>query len=158
MLIFFEEKSMPKLLAALLCAVPVLSQAQIYKWVDAKGVTHYSDNKYAAGNAPVVELRRNSAPSAVLPANVTWQERDAEFRRLQQHKLMAPAIAHASSCRRQAKLLPRNAIEEQYHCHCAEYLRGRRHGWRVCRAGTDDASRPRFHAGLPAKKQQQGDL
>jgi hypothetical protein len=82
---------MPKLLAALLCALPALGQAQIYKWVDAKGVTHYSDNQYDAGNAPVIELKRNSAPPAVLPAGVTWQERDAEFRRLQQHKLMAPA-------------------------------------------------------------------
>lgn len=82
---------MPKLLAALLCAMPLLSQAQIYKWVDAKGVTHYSDNKYEAGATPVIELKPNGAPSPVLEAGVNWQQRDAEFRRKQQHKLMAPA-------------------------------------------------------------------
>lgn len=81
---------MPKLLTSLLCALPLLAQAQVYKWVDAQGVVHYSDNKFSAGDAPVTEIRRNGPPSPVLPAGVSWQERDAEFRRKQQHKLMAP--------------------------------------------------------------------
>jgi len=93
---------MLKLLAALLCAMPLLGQAQIYKWVDAKGVLHYSDNKYDAGNAPVVELKQNGGPSPVLPAGVTWQERDTEFRRKQQHKLMAPAYRPRSSAQHSA--------------------------------------------------------
>ncbi|WP_373988404.1 DUF4124 domain-containing protein [Duganella sp. BuS-21] len=93
---------MPKLPTFLLCALPLLAQAQIYKWVDAKGVVHYSDNKFAAGDMPVTEIRPNGAPSPVLPAGVTWQQRDAEFRRKQQHKLMAPSYRpralQASNC------------------------------------------------------------
>ncbi|MFS2004112.1 DUF4124 domain-containing protein [Duganella sp. CT11-25] len=80
---------MPKLLAAILFTLPLLCQAEVYKWVDAKGVVHYSDNKYEAENASVAELKVNG-PATPAPAGPTWQQRDAEFRRLQQLKLTNP--------------------------------------------------------------------
>jgi hypothetical protein len=83
---------MPKLLAAILLTLPLLCHAEVYKWVDATGVVHYSDNKYEAGNAPVAEVKVNGPPApASGPAGPTWQQRDAEYRRLQQLKLMNPA-------------------------------------------------------------------
>ncbi|NVM75544.1 hypothetical protein FHW83_001324 [Duganella sp. SG902] len=103
---------MPKLLTTImLCTLPLLAQAQVYKWVDDKGVVHYSDNKFEAGEAPVKELKPNGPPSPVLPAGVTWQERDAEFRRKQQYKLLAPTYRprelQASNCRPDARAVCR---------------------------------------------------
>jgi len=63
--------------------------ADIYKWVDANGVTNYTDNPDRAGGARVQMLKTSAAPAAD-PAG-TWQQREAEFQRRQQHKLMAPA-------------------------------------------------------------------
>jgi hypothetical protein len=80
---------MPKLLAAILAVLPLLCHAEVYKWTDAHGVVHYSDNKFEAGNAQVAELKVGGAPTPA-PAGPTWQQRDAEFRRRQQHALMAP--------------------------------------------------------------------
>lgn len=73
----------------LLCAAAA-SHAEVYKWVDAKGVVHYTDNKDEAGQAAVRELKVNGPPAQVA-AGPTWQQREDEFKLLQQHKLMAPA-------------------------------------------------------------------
>lgn len=62
--------------------------ADIYKWVDANGVTNYTDNPDLAGGARVQMLKTAAAPAAE-PAG-TWQQREAEFQRRQQHKLLAP--------------------------------------------------------------------
>ncbi|MBV6321168.1 DUF4124 domain-containing protein [Duganella violaceipulchra] len=76
----------------LLCAC-ASGHAQIYKWADAQGRIHYTDNKDDAGEAPVAELKMNGEPT-VLPAppsnGPSWQQRDAEFKRRQQYKLLAP--------------------------------------------------------------------
>ncbi|GJJ04541.1 hypothetical protein RugamoR64_50790 [Duganella rhizosphaerae] len=76
----------------LLCAC-ASGHAQIYKWADAQGRIHYTDNKDDAGDAPIAELKLNGEPT-VLPAppanGPTWQQRDAEFKRRQQYKLLAP--------------------------------------------------------------------
>ena len=87
---------MPKLLAAILLTLPLLCHAQVYKWVDAKGVVHYSDNKYDAANAPVAEVK-GQTPSAPMAASSepSWQQRDAEFRRRQQSRQANPAEQHA---------------------------------------------------------------
>jgi hypothetical protein len=79
----------PTLLILLLCAAAV-PRADVYKWVDAKGVVHYTDNKDEAGQAAVQELRV-SAPPTQVAAGPTWQQREDEFKRRQQHKLLAPA-------------------------------------------------------------------
>ena len=49
---------LPTLLAALLLSVPVLASAQVYKWTDANGTTHFSQTpppkgvKYKTINTP----------------------------------------------------------------------------------------------------------
>lgn len=67
------------LAAALLLQAPC--HADIYKWVDANGKTHYSDRKDVAGNAQVNALRHDAAPSAPPPAaGPTWQERERQYK------------------------------------------------------------------------------
>ncbi|MCU6500408.1 DUF4124 domain-containing protein [Rugamonas sp. A1-17] len=78
---------------ALLCTC-ASGHAQIYKWADAQGRIHYTDNKDDAGDAPVAELKMNGEPT-VLPAPKarapTWQQREAEFKQRLQYKLLAPS-------------------------------------------------------------------
>ncbi|OEZ63400.1 DUF4124 domain-containing protein [Duganella sp. HH105] len=78
----------------LLCA-SAAGQAQVYKWADAQGRIHYTDNKDDAGDLPVAELKMNGQPT-VLPApqahGPTWQQRDAEFKQRLQYKLLAPGF------------------------------------------------------------------
>lgn len=76
------------LTVSLLCAGGA-ARADIYKWVDANGVTNYTDNPDLAGGARVQMLKIAAAPAG--EAAGTWQQREAEFQRRQQHKLMAPA-------------------------------------------------------------------
>ncbi len=84
--------SRPLLTITLLCAC-ASGHAQIYKWADAQGRIHYTDNKDDAGDAPIAELKMNGEPT-VLPAQPaigpTWQQREAEFKRRLQYKLLAP--------------------------------------------------------------------
>jgi hypothetical protein len=62
------------------------SEAQVFKWVDANGQTHYSDKKDQTGKAQVEALKLNSSPSPA-PAGAepipAWQLREAEFKRRQ---------------------------------------------------------------------------
>ena len=70
------------LAAALLLQAPV--HADIYKWVDANGKTHYSDHKDVAGNAQVNALRHDAAPSAPpLATGPSWQERERQYKQRQ---------------------------------------------------------------------------
>lgn len=78
-----------RLLSLALLGASGAVHADIYKWVDANGVTNYTDNPDLAGGARVQMLKTSAAPAA-NPAG-TWQQREAEFQRRQQHKLMAPA-------------------------------------------------------------------
>ena len=69
-----------------------VSHAQIYKWVDANGQTHYSERKEDADKAKTAELRVNSgAPSKEESdaAQKYWQEQDREFKQRQAQKQLA---------------------------------------------------------------------
>lgn len=68
----------------LLSQVAPSSHAEIYKWVDAKGQTHYSDNKDEAGQTPVAELKVKPAAAPVAPPSMpVWQQQELEFKRRQ---------------------------------------------------------------------------
>lgn len=89
----------PALLAACLALLFASSagHAEIYKWVDANGRTHFSQNKEDAGKAKVEEVRIKSDPA---PANnapgSSWQDRELEFRQRQaQQQLAQPKRPHA---------------------------------------------------------------
>ncbi len=69
------------------------AHAQVYKWVDQQGKTHYSDKKEATGKITVAALAYGvmstqlSAP-AVIPA---WQQREREYQLRQQTRLQVTA-------------------------------------------------------------------
>ncbi|MDQ0013397.1 hypothetical protein J2W23_001776 [Variovorax boronicumulans] len=58
-------------LAALL--LPSASHAEIYKWVDAKGQTHYSERKADAGDARTVEVKPAPAPPQSAAPKEDWR-------------------------------------------------------------------------------------
>jgi hypothetical protein len=59
-------------LTAVIAALPLSAHPDIYKWVDAKGQTHYSDDKGDARGAKTSEVMVPSAPAApVMPAPST---------------------------------------------------------------------------------------
>ncbi len=56
--------------------------AQVYKWVDEKGVTHYGARPPQGKKAQEVEQRlANPAPASGTAAQPGWKEQDLEFRR-----------------------------------------------------------------------------
>ena len=61
----------------LLCLlVSPFVHAEIYKWMDAEGHAHFSDNKYNAGTTKVEELEIKIQPAAtqmVKAPNPSWQ-------------------------------------------------------------------------------------
>jgi hypothetical protein len=68
------------------------SQAQIYKWVDAKGQAHYSSSKEDADKVQAAELTiKSDGPSTEesRAALKQWQEKDTQFnqRMAQQRRL-----------------------------------------------------------------------
>lgn len=78
----------PRLLLALgllLCAAP--SSAQMYKWVDDKGVTHYSESPPPGRKAQQIQSAPSTSPSttpsttpkAAEPAS-TWGDKERAFR------------------------------------------------------------------------------
>ncbi|HXN14804.1 MAG TPA: DUF4124 domain-containing protein [Usitatibacter sp.] len=59
------------------------AQATVYKWVDEKGVTQYSESPPPDGKGKKIELD-TSTPSGVLRPALTpedWKQRDLEFKK-----------------------------------------------------------------------------
>lgn len=76
------------------------SHAEIYKWVDANGQTHYSERKEDAGKANAVELNVGPAPKSAQASDSPtqyWQEQEIKFRQRQvqkaNEKLQGPPVA-----------------------------------------------------------------
>ena len=65
-----------------LWALLVPAIAQVYKWVDEKGVTHYGERAPQGKKAQEVEQRlANPGPAPGKAAQPGWKEQDLEFRR-----------------------------------------------------------------------------
>jgi hypothetical protein len=62
--------------------------AQIYKWVDAKGQTHYSEKKDVAGPTKAAEIKIQPAPATpVEPSQEpAWREQERQFQQRQAQK------------------------------------------------------------------------
>ena len=57
------------------------ASAQVYKWVDDKGVTHYGERAPQGKKAQAVESRlANPAPAPGTAVQPNWQEKELEFR------------------------------------------------------------------------------
>ena len=68
------------------------SAAEIYKWVDANGKTHYSERKVEANNAKPVALKALPQPASALGSQGKqinsspteyWQDRERQFKQRQ---------------------------------------------------------------------------
>jgi hypothetical protein len=53
--------------------VPTTIHAEIYKWVDADGRTHYSENKADADKMKALDLKVKAPPASAKPANSLMQ-------------------------------------------------------------------------------------
>jgi hypothetical protein len=78
--------------------VPSASHAEIYKWIDANGQTHYSEKKEDADKAKAVELKVKSQPTSTQTSNslmqsLQEQERQSKKRQEQQQKGNTSAAA-----------------------------------------------------------------
>ncbi len=72
--------------AAVLLIASTTSHAQIYKWVDANGRTHYSEKKEHASTSKTDELKIKSQPTSTTSANSSaeyWQEQERQLRQRQ---------------------------------------------------------------------------
>jgi hypothetical protein len=88
----------------MLLSVSSSSDAQIYKWVDAKGETHYSEKRDAgAGKAQVLKIQSQAASPQPIDHGSTeyWQEQERQFqqRRIKKEDEQAvkPTIARPKS-------------------------------------------------------------
>lgn len=64
-----------------LWALLIPASAQVYKWVDANGRTHYGERPPQNAKAQEVETRlANPAPPAAKDGASSWKEKDLEFR------------------------------------------------------------------------------
>jgi len=72
-----------------LLLVSSICHAEIYKWVDANGKTHFSERKDDAGKAKIVDLKEDSRPTseqANKSSSQYWQEQEILFRQRQIQK------------------------------------------------------------------------
>jgi len=83
--------------------VTSICHAEIYKWVDANGVTHFSERNEKAVGAKVVEIKSQSpSTSAQAPRSSLeyWQEQERKFKERQIYKNFSeqpkgPSLAQA---------------------------------------------------------------
>jgi hypothetical protein len=65
-----------------LWALLVPATAQVYKWVDEKGTTHYGERPPQGGKAQELEQHpANPGPARGTADQSNWKEKDLEFRR-----------------------------------------------------------------------------
>jgi hypothetical protein len=65
-----------------LWALVIPASAQVYKWVDEKGVTHYGERAPQGKKAQEVEQRlANPGPAPGKKAQPDWKQQDLEFRK-----------------------------------------------------------------------------
>lgn len=69
-------------------------QAEIFKWVDAKGQTHYSEKKEDAGKATPEELKVKPQPASTQAPGSSrpdWREQEQQLQQRQAQKLRESA-------------------------------------------------------------------
>lgn len=69
-------------LSVMLLLTSTISHAQIYKWVDSNGRTHYSEKKEYSSTSKTDELKIKSQPTSTQSPNATeyWQEQERQLR------------------------------------------------------------------------------
>jgi len=59
--------------------VAFAASAQVYKWVDEKGVSHYSETPPPDGNAAKIELKSSTGNPPPVP-QTDWKQKDLDAR------------------------------------------------------------------------------
>lgn len=96
----------PRLLFAALCALALSTalpvQAEIYKWVDASGKTHYTENKDEAGKGKAEQVKiQTQASLASAHSARSWQEQEQESKqRLAKQQMAQPSHTSAPGFRK----------------------------------------------------------
>lgn len=73
-------------LPVMLVFTSTISHAQIYKWVDSNGRTHYSEKKEGASKSKIDALKIKSQPTSLQSSNTSteyWQEQERQLRQRQ---------------------------------------------------------------------------
>jgi conjugal transfer/entry exclusion protein len=65
-----------------LCAASLAAQAQMYKWVDDKGVTHYSAEPPPEGAKGAAKVEIKTAPAAPSAGKDDWKAKELQSRQL----------------------------------------------------------------------------
>lgn len=87
---------------ACLVALPFAAAAQqMYKWVDEKGVTHYTDSPPTSGDARKIDIRATPPSAPVAPAQ-TFQQKEEQTRGERVQKSQAQQKADLDEARAQA--------------------------------------------------------
>ena len=95
---------MLKLLGALiLFTLASAAPGQVYKWVDAKGVTQYSEKPPADGKSKTVDVRESSPrPAGATASASSLKDRELDFRKRQTAREESEARAAQEKTRRDA--------------------------------------------------------
>jgi len=91
-----------KLAVVVATCLPLAAPAQVYKWVDEKGVTHYGQKPSATANAQELQLHDPTggpSPNAAA-ANPSVQELENGFRQRQLERQQAEAKEAAARAQR----------------------------------------------------------
>lgn len=87
-------------LAALLCAG---AQAQVYKWVDSQGRTHYDQKPPENVKSKEVQMHDTSTSAGSGPSNgADWQEKERAFKQRQVDRQKADAKADSDRQKKEA--------------------------------------------------------
>jgi hypothetical protein len=110
-----------RILAAFLVLACASASAALYKWVDEKGVTHYTEEPPPDRKATKIEIR-SDGPAAKPETAESWKDKDIEFRRRRLEKERTDDAAEglakrAAAQRRQHCLRAQDALETLAHGH-----------------------------------------
>lgn len=97
-----------RILASMLVLACASAGAALYKWVDEKGVTHYTEEPPPDRKATKIEIR-SDGPAAKPEATESWKDKEVEFRRRRLEKERTEAAAEAEA-KRAAQLRQQNCL------------------------------------------------
>lgn len=121
--VFLRKEAAAALFGMVISLCAVSANAQVYKWVDANGVTQYSDSKSDANKSKPIPIKTdtvtgNNKPRAPSPTSqgAEWVEKDLGFRQRKVMKDQAEReenekIAQTENTRRSACLEAREQID-----------------------------------------------
>jgi len=98
---------MKTILPLLLALAALSAQAQIYKWTDANGTVHYSDQPQDGQKSTA--LSTPAAPAPPSSSQDNWRERERQSRANRQRQELAERRAEAAQQAEQQRQQPYNA-------------------------------------------------